>query len=95
MQAFWLRADSYTVIKFRVKRSRQEVHFRVGADRAVRVFVVDQVGLVEFKTGRDFPAFAGHARTVSFDKRKTLQRGEYYLLISNRNESDVFVHYEM
>lgn len=95
MQGFWLAPNSYTVIRFRVHRPRQSVSIRVGADRAVRVFVVDQRGLQDFQAGQRFYAYAGHGRTVNFEASVVLQRGEYILLLSNPNQQRVFIYYEM
>ena len=72
------------------------VSTRVESEHPIDVYIVDETGLSNFRTGLQFSRYDGIEGTTLWDKRIRLPfSGRGYLLLVNSGVSPVAIHYEI
>ena len=96
MPIFVLSSQHYQTFSFQVSGRQPKIWFLVEASSAVSVYVLDDIGLVNFESDNDFCCFGGyHRRTKQSGHIVLPMEGFWYLVIHNETDKDVAVRYEL
>ncbi|MBI4568411.1 MAG: hypothetical protein HY719_08435 [Planctomycetes bacterium] len=83
-------APSFTVYR------TGKIWYRVESERATDVYLVDEDGLEQYRSGRaKFEYYVGRARRCAHAESVRLPPGTYHLLIINDGEEDAPIWFEV